>query len=790
MSWINHLISPALTDALGWAVVHSLWQVLAVSAVLALVFLLKKNWSAQMRYRFACTALFLCLLLFGMTFTYLFFQNQAASAALANASDSSIFSAIVAMDSSTASLGIFESLTERLSENLSLITSFWMFGVFLLVLRFLFGWNFLYELRKNSNTIENEKIEKAMNSIASQLNLKREIQLIESSHLLSPLTFGHFKPFVVLPVGMTAQLSIAEIKAIIAHELSHVYRSDFLVNIIQSISEILFYFHPGIWYINDVIRTEREHCCDDLAIELTGDALGYAKLMMQLKEREMENPTLALAFSGRKTKFFQRISRIINHQNKRSHMFEKMITATLIFIMMLAYGFSSSVEALEDCVDSDLMDFSFFDDATEVVDSTDELSSISEPATEVAAIEEPKAKDEKRTRTLFLNANGREVEVEVTEGEIQSMNVAGEQIAPDKFEEYSAMDFNGRSLKDIVSGKKLSDSSVSQYSPPEPPEPPESLEGLAEPDIPIPFYGNIPVPPPTPAAPDAAAYFHFNRKLNTAERHELIENLRGLDQLSDVSFLERMQDLSDLEDINDILNLEDLNNKLDLNNLDDLMDAREQVTKALERARMQFEILETGGFSFEFDEVKDLEEHFEMIFEENEGGISISIDGDDLLSDLGNELDFLGELGNLQGSWNIDIDDDSGGRISYMSSKDDCKNCKNCQKKREKKCEKKCKEYEKCKEKHNHKAHAHGHTTYDPPLRANLDAPDVIAEKLYEDGLIDDPEDFKFKIKKDKMKVNGETYSGKFFQKYKKLVEKLYGSTLKKGSSIEINVKQ
>ena len=129
--------------------------------------------------------------------------------------------------------------------------------------------------------------------------------------------------------------STAEVEAILAHELAHIARRDYLINLIQSFIEILFFFHPIVWWISMQIRVEREHCCDDLALQKGTDRLVYAKALLRLKELQTHAPQLALSFGGNQKYLLNRIQRILNQSQHKSTIMEKFVVTCLLLISLL-----------------------------------------------------------------------------------------------------------------------------------------------------------------------------------------------------------------------------------------------------------------------------------------------------------------------------------------------------------------------------------------------------------------------------------------------------------------------
>ena len=133
-----------------------------------------------------------------------------------------------------------------------------------------------------------------------RIPLRRKVLLLESALVKVPMVIGYFKPMILMPLGAVNNLSAQEVEAILAHELAHVWRNDYLLNILFSFIEVLFYYHPAVWFISANIRSERENCADDLAIQLCGNSLTYAKALVSLQKLNPAVPAFAMPFFGLK----------------------------------------------------------------------------------------------------------------------------------------------------------------------------------------------------------------------------------------------------------------------------------------------------------------------------------------------------------------------------------------------------------------------------------------------------------------------------------------------------------
>jgi hypothetical protein len=183
----------------------------------------------------------------------------------------------------------------RLQPYLPWILAAWAAGVLFLSLRAAGGWFWLRRLKASAAPIhEPEWIE----SLVRRTNLRRVVRFLESARVVTPMCMGLLRPVILLPLGFFANLDPLAAEAVLAHELAHLRRLDGLVNGLQCVIEVLFFFHPAVWWISRRIRTEREHCCDDAAVLACGDAVFYAETLSRLDALRERPPSLALSARG------------------------------------------------------------------------------------------------------------------------------------------------------------------------------------------------------------------------------------------------------------------------------------------------------------------------------------------------------------------------------------------------------------------------------------------------------------------------------------------------------------
>jgi bla regulator protein BlaR1 len=149
-----------------------------------------------------------------------------------------------------------------------------------------------------------------------------------------PMVIGHLKPVILIPIGFINALSSEEVEAILVHELAHIRRRDYLVNLLQSFMEIVFFFNPAVIWISQLIKAERENCCDDIAIAQAGDKGSYIQALLSCQEYQHAAPGLSMALATNKSTLLNRVKRIVNNHNQSLNIMEK----TLITICMVTAG--------------------------------------------------------------------------------------------------------------------------------------------------------------------------------------------------------------------------------------------------------------------------------------------------------------------------------------------------------------------------------------------------------------------------------------------------------------------
>ncbi len=180
---------------------------------------------------------------------------------------------------------------------LPMLMTAWLAGVALLTLRLFSGWLWVQRLKTHGASAATASVEALASRLVRRLHITRTVRFLQSTLVDVPTVIGCIRPVVLLPASALSGLTPQQLEAILAHELAHIRRHDYLVNLLQTVVETLLFYHPAVWWVSRRIRVERENCCDDLAVSLCGDPVAYAAALAEL-ETSRGRGQLVLAATG------------------------------------------------------------------------------------------------------------------------------------------------------------------------------------------------------------------------------------------------------------------------------------------------------------------------------------------------------------------------------------------------------------------------------------------------------------------------------------------------------------
>jgi len=288
MSVLESLVQTPLAGAIGWTLLHSLWEGAIIAAALASVLMAFR--SPRARYAAACAAMLVLLAVFVLTLVRVM-PDSIHSLRTLRTPAFPAWNARTGMDTSGPSHPGFAAIVPWLAP-------FWIAGVWIFYMGQFAGWMSVCRLRRRGVCCAPERWQKELARLSVQLRISRPIRLLESCLADVPMVLGHFRPFILMPVGLLAGLPAEQVEAILLHELAHIRRYDYLINVLQRSVEGLLFYHPAVWWISRVIRAERENCCDDVVVATRGDAHEYAVALAALEQNRWSGRDPAVAATG------------------------------------------------------------------------------------------------------------------------------------------------------------------------------------------------------------------------------------------------------------------------------------------------------------------------------------------------------------------------------------------------------------------------------------------------------------------------------------------------------------
>lgn len=306
-----------LVQAFNWTLIHSLWQGLLLSVITGVVLMLTKRSSSVIRYNLILLQLLLFITGCVFTFAWEWQQNQLQTIDFLHLQADNIKQ-------------YTQTLISYFSANAPMVLLLWFVLFIARAVKMMGGLVYLRRARyKNIYSPEDFWKDKIV-LLCKQLRIKKAVTLFESGYVKMPLIIGHFKPVILIPAGLLAGLPASQVEAVLLHELAHIRRNDYCVNLLQNITEAIFFFNPGLLWISSLLRDEREHCCDDIALAQTKNKREFIEALISFKEH---SNNYAVAFPGKKNHLLQRVSRIIHNKNNTLNPIEKVFFMTGILIL-------------------------------------------------------------------------------------------------------------------------------------------------------------------------------------------------------------------------------------------------------------------------------------------------------------------------------------------------------------------------------------------------------------------------------------------------------------------------
>lgn len=275
-----------LIDSLGWTLLHFFWQGALVGCLTALLLTLLRNARPELRYNIACAGLLACLLWPGMELVLRLQGGDMVTAQMR-------FADALVTGGGPGEAG---GMLGWLQSQLLWIVALWAVCAALLSLRMALG--LLWIRNANRSKRSDPRLQAVVSRLAVQFGIGRDVRLRVVDQLDSPVTVGWLRPLVLVPAALVTGMPHELLNALLAHEMAHVRRLDYLVNLGQNVIEILLFYHPAVWWISGRIRAEREQIADDLAARHTGEPRTLARALSELERIQFAGQHLAVAAGG------------------------------------------------------------------------------------------------------------------------------------------------------------------------------------------------------------------------------------------------------------------------------------------------------------------------------------------------------------------------------------------------------------------------------------------------------------------------------------------------------------
>jgi beta-lactamase regulating signal transducer with metallopeptidase domain len=344
-----NIIASVFTDqliaALCNTLVYSLLQGVVLAAVAGLVIVFTRKASAAMRYNLLVGVLVLFAISTAITFVMEFGQVQKAAPLQTVHNVIGKVDVVTIVDQSplqTNGPGFMGVVSGYLHTYHNTIVLVWFLIICAKAIQLATGLQGIYRLKRTKVYSVNAEWEQWVQQMVDRLGIKQKIALLESGIAKVPMVIGHLKPVILIPMGLLTALTTAEVEAILMHELAHIRRRDYLVNLLQSLVEIVFFFNPAVLWVSQLIKTEREHCCDDMALAQNTSKSGYIRALVSCQEYQA-TPAYAMAFPGQKHHLVDRVKRLVTNRNHSLDVFEKtLLTVCLVTAGLLTTAFSNA----------------------------------------------------------------------------------------------------------------------------------------------------------------------------------------------------------------------------------------------------------------------------------------------------------------------------------------------------------------------------------------------------------------------------------------------------------------
>lgn len=327
----------AVLRALCWTLVHSLWQGLLAATLAGTIILFTRKSSAKLRYNLLGSVLVVFIISSIITLVTQINLSK-PNEFLSLKGDKPINTPNSFVETNNLSLVTTATAVERISDWLNthagLLFTCWLIIFLFNCLKLLTGIGSVQRLRHYRVQSVPADWEARLKTLAEMIGVRQGVRLLQSALVKVPVTVGMLKPVILVPVGLLVHLPGDQVESILLHELAHIRRRDYFINLLQRLIEAVYFFNPAILWISALIRQEREACCDDIVMANTAGSNSYVNALVAFQEFQMPGNTYAMTIGTKRNYLLNRVRRLLTRENVNLNIMEKIfLTAGLVALM-------------------------------------------------------------------------------------------------------------------------------------------------------------------------------------------------------------------------------------------------------------------------------------------------------------------------------------------------------------------------------------------------------------------------------------------------------------------------
>lgn len=328
--FLQQWFSEQVLKAIGWTLIHSLWQGLLAAVLTGILIISTRRSKARLRYNLFGAVMGLFII--SSVITFLWHLDNTTVTTPANAdktftTTTDVIGLTISETYTANKTATVDKFIGYFDRNADLFVLIWAIFFFVHCIKLGTGLAGVHRMRTYKVFASPVEWSSRLKQLCRVVGVKETIQLLESGLVKVPVAIGMLKPVILVPIGLISHLPPEQVETILLHELAHIRRKDYLVNILQRFAEAVFFFNPALLWISSLIRQEREACCDDIVIANTSHKGNYLEALVAFQEYSLPVSHYAMAIGSKRNFLLNRVKRMITHENQKLNGMEKVFLA-------------------------------------------------------------------------------------------------------------------------------------------------------------------------------------------------------------------------------------------------------------------------------------------------------------------------------------------------------------------------------------------------------------------------------------------------------------------------------